>query len=278
MRSIGAVIGLSATALLLLAFAADPVFGYCKNKDTLVNVNGDGFFNKCMMDVPPKFGTVLAKNVAFYIGPNQSAVILFFMVCLLPFFYFSGGMGLGVRYAHSKSVRAQFRYMRYHLLNLLHRTSYSLCGTVMLYTWFRPRRPCSCPENPGQVGSIYGMPSGDSTHAGIIGAFLIDTAPGHPVLSRVFGLLVMGLVGAERISLGWHSLGQVLSGLSLGFASHFYSTRAPQVMVFVDSAVMCVLGLITVNVDPDLQYKDVRLLRARSASFYLPACIVLYSF
>lgn len=245
-----------AAAVVLCVALAVPASAYCENPDEVTNVNGDGFFNKCMMDVPARFGTVLAKNVATYIAPNQTAAIAFFMICLLPFWFFSGAFAVpNIAPATKARVGAQFRYMRLQLLNFLHRTNYSLCGTVMLYTWFRQRRPCACAGQ--QVGSIYGFPSGDSTHAGVVAALLFDAAPGHPIWSRVFGLAVMGLVGAERISLGWHSLGQVLTGLTVGVASHFYSTRAPQFMVFVDGAFMVLIGLITVNVDPDLRtYQD----------------------
>jgi len=148
----------------------------------------------------------------------------------------------------------QLRYSQLHLINFLHRVNYSLCGTVMLYAIFRQRRPCDCSDQ--QVGSIYGMPSGDATHGAVLGAFLIDSAPFSPVWARVAGLAVLILKATERVLLGWHSIGQVTSGIVIGFTSHFYSTRAPQFMIFVDSAVMAVVGLITVNVDPDLQYSD----------------------
>lgn len=55
-------------------------------------------------------------------------------------------------------------------IHFLYRASYSLVLDVMLYTVFRQRRPCQCSWNGGdpvQVGSHYGMPSGDSMVGGI---------------------------------------------------------------------------------------------------------------
>lgn len=101
------VTGLVVAALVLIA--AQPALAYCEDPADVVNVNGDGFFNKCFMDVPARFGTVLAKNVASYIAPNQSATIVFFMIVLLPFWYFSGSFSLesvGVSGAMSKKIRA----------------------------------------------------------------------------------------------------------------------------------------------------------------------------
>jgi len=160
----------------------------------------------------------------------------------------------------------------------LHRTVYSMAGTVMLYTIFRQHRPCLCLGD--QVGSIYGMPSGDASHAGVVGAFLLDSSPGHPIIGRIVGVAVMVLVAAERVLLGWHSIGQVVAGLAVGVFCHFYSTRAPQFMVFVDSVFMVIVGLIVVNVDPGLQYKkwddmNIRSWFTQGLGFILFVCVVL---
>lgn len=55
--------------------------------------------------------------------------------------------------------------MKVSAIHFLYRASYSLVLDVMLYTVFRQRRPCQCSWEGGppvQVGSHYGMPSGDS--------------------------------------------------------------------------------------------------------------------
>eukprot|EP00287_Rhodomonas_sp_CCMP768_P028281 CAMPEP_0202846866 /NCGR_PEP_ID=MMETSP1389-20130828/73959_1 /ASSEMBLY_ACC=CAM_ASM_000865 /TAXON_ID=302021 /ORGANISM="Rhodomonas sp., Strain CCMP768" /LENGTH=136 /DNA_ID=CAMNT_0049524493 /DNA_START=79 /DNA_END=485 /DNA_ORIENTATION=- len=99
-------------------------------------------------------------------------------------------------------------------IHFLYRTSYALALDVALYAVFQQRRPCSCSFNGGdykQVGSTYGMPSGDSMMGGLFGAWIWDAAPGGWAAKAVGGFIVFS-AAAERVSWGMHSVGQACVG------------------------------------------------------------------
>ena len=84
----------------------------------------------------------------------------------------------------------------------------------------------------------------------LFGIILIERAPYHRIWARVLGAVIVIWVCMERAVLGYHSIGQVTVGAVLGIALHFYSTNVPQFMMFVDTAIMTVGGLIALLLDP----------------------------
>ena len=136
-------------------------------------------------------------------------------------------------------------------------------------------RPCSCTTDGGKtfqhVGSMYGMPSGDAMSGAIFGIFLFDIAPYHGWLSRALAVVIVPLICLERVTLGYHTVAQVTVGSCLGILLHYYSSRAPQFMIFVDGIIQIIAGAILLQVDPSLVYeKD-----SMSKYFYL---VMIYSF
>jgi len=235
------------------------VVGTCANQDELENVNGDNFFNKCFMDVPPGFGTVFAQTVTYWLNPSLTGIVLVFIIAVSPFLILT----------EKRSSRApavtQYKLVQLHLLNFLHRVVVSNWMSVVLYTIFRQHRPCRCDGE--QVGSIYGMPSGDAMVGGVVGAYFLDQAPLHPIWSRLFGLTVIIFKAAERVLFGFHSIGQVTTGLTIGVLYNFYSTRLPQYVVFIDLSLQFVSGLIFMNIDQSLNYQDFNPLNIKSWYF-----------
>lgn len=130
---------------------------------------------------------------------------------------------------------------------------------VVLYTVFRQRRPCLCPASPSggplvPVGSIYGMPSGDAMGGALFGMLLVHHGPYHAVLSRALGVLSIVWVCYERAVLGFHSIGQVTAGASIGIALHFYNFFTPQALIVVDVLVMVAAGLPVMFADPAIMH------------------------
>ncbi|EFA75582.1 phosphoesterase [Heterostelium album PN500] len=150
------------------------------------------------------------------------------------------------------TLKNKFLSLRIATVHMLHRASYPLVLGVGLYAIFRQRRPCFC--NGAHIGSYYGMPSGDAMAGGILAAFLIDKAPFYPIFARISGILLMICVCFERTILGYHSVGQVMTGTTIGFFLHFYSTRVPQWVLVFDIFAQWVLSAVAILVDPDLVY------------------------
>ena len=138
----------------------------------------------------------------------------------------------------------------------MHRICYTLVLDVALYTVFRQLRPCNCTSDGGNTfqhfGSRYGMPSGDAMSGAIFGIFLFDIAPYHGWLARAFAIIIIPIVCLERVVLGYHTVAQVTVGSCMGIALHYYSTRAPQFMIFFDGIIQIVIGAILLQVDPTL--------------------------
>eukprot|EP01104_Vermistella_antarctica_P004829 TRINITY_DN15249_c0_g1_i1.p1 TRINITY_DN15249_c0_g1~~TRINITY_DN15249_c0_g1_i1.p1 ORF type:complete len:363 (-),score=48.63 TRINITY_DN15249_c0_g1_i1:46-1134(-) len=224
---------------------------FCEN-----NID-DNFFNQCRLIHPPN---VVTLGVAFFqtwFNPFFVAQVTMVLAIVLPLIIF------GKRVQTTFGTLGKYRELKLCILNFMHRITYTLVLDVALYAVFRQLRPCSClgmncssSTTYSQIGSIYGMPSGDAMAGAIIGATLIDDAPLFPIASRVFGVLVILLAAVERVTLGYHSIGQVMTGATIGVVLHFYSTRAPQFMVFVDGGVTVALGFFTLFYDKELVYTD----------------------
>lgn len=83
-----------------------------------------------------------------------------------------------------------------------------MCGVVGLYMIFKQRRPTYDVQAKRQIGTLYGMPSGDSMLGAILGCYMSEN-----IFVRV---LPMILVSYSRVARGFHSLAQVLIGTLTG--------------------------------------------------------------
>eukprot|EP00823_Brevimastigomonas_motovehiculus_P002501 TRINITY_DN1527_c0_g1_i1.p1 TRINITY_DN1527_c0_g1~~TRINITY_DN1527_c0_g1_i1.p1 ORF type:complete len:373 (-),score=74.92 TRINITY_DN1527_c0_g1_i1:286-1404(-) len=235
--------------LMLLAIVAQA--GECPtSRDDIKNVNGDFFFNKCFMEVPQGFGTSLANLVMFNFNPVTSCNIIMAIVLFLPILFFSIDSNPNPT-SDPKTIQ-RFKHVQLHTLNFLHRINFSYATNCFFYTIFRQRRPCFKLCDGKYMGSIYGMPSGDAMHGGIIGGYLWDRAPINKWAARTLAIALMILACAERVLLGFHSIGQVTTGCVIGFVLHYYSTRMPQYMLFIDTAITLVGGIIGTALDSNL--------------------------
>eukprot|EP01112_Ceratiomyxa_fruticulosa_P021575 TRINITY_DN763_c0_g1_i1.p1 TRINITY_DN763_c0_g1~~TRINITY_DN763_c0_g1_i1.p1 ORF type:complete len:368 (+),score=50.41 TRINITY_DN763_c0_g1_i1:86-1189(+) len=209
------------------------------------NVNGDLFFNRCFYKPSNTFLMLMANNIVQWVNPRTLAITTLSMCLCLP--------ALLILNNHSSwyfEVRRKFHATRLVLIHFLYRISYSLVLDVALYAVFRQRRPCACMTNY----SRYGMPSGDAMAAGILGGYLLDKAPFFKWATRFMGLLLIASVCFERVILGYHSVGQVMAGASIGVILHFYATRVPQYFLFLDAIIQWILGAVMLHIDKSLVY------------------------
>ncbi|KYQ91285.1 phosphoesterase [Tieghemostelium lacteum] len=218
------------------------------NTSNCTNVNGDMFFNKCMMNDESVL-PLMASFIMQFVNPRTVAYTTTSIIVILP-----AMLLLSNSPAIYPTMKNKYMSLKLTLVHMLHRASYPLVLGVGLYAIFRQRRPCFC--NGAHIGSYYGMPSGDAMAGGILGAFLIDKAPFYPVISRIAGVLLMVSVCFERTILGFHSVGQVITGTTIGFILHFYSTRVPQWVLFIDIACQWILGAIALQLDKSLVYQN----------------------
>ncbi|GAM19840.1 hypothetical protein SAMD00019534_030150, partial [Acytostelium subglobosum LB1] len=234
---------LMATITLMLATSVS-----AHNTANCTNVNGDNFFNRCFKNnegVLP----LLANFIMQFVNPRTVAITVSSMLFVLP-----AMMLLGTTPSSYPTIKNKFLSLRVDIVHMLHRAAYPLVLGVGLYAIFRQRRPCIC--DGAHIGSYYGMPSGDAMAGGILGALLIDKAPFYPMFSRITGVLLMVCVCFERTILGYHSVGQVVTGTTIGFFLHFYSTRVPQWVLFIDIIAQWILATVALQVDPALVYQQ----------------------
>ncbi|KAJ5076068.1 hypothetical protein M0811_06930 [Anaeramoeba ignava] len=223
-------------------------------KPSCKNQLNNNFFNKCFKQIPLGVGTIYGNMFYQYFNPVTLMTFGVVAIIVLPVIVF------GTKKLSSNSSIKKFFRIQFVLLNFVHRLVYAFVLDVMLYTVFRQRRPCICDiEGTGEfspVGSIYGMPSGDSMTGGLLGSFLFDEAIYFPILSRIVGVVILILAMIERVTLGFHSVGQVVTGGSLGVALYFYSTRVPQYWTLIfDSVFQLVAAIPLLKADSALTYQ-----------------------
>lgn len=231
--------------LFFLLVVSITLIGYA-NAQNCTNVNGDMFFNKCWKNNDSVL-PLMASFIMQFVNPRTVAYTTTSMIVLLPAIFL-----LNNSPSIYPTLKNKYIQMKYVLIHMLHRASYPLVLGVGLYAVFRQRRPCFC--DGSSIGSYYGMPSGDAMAGGILAAYLIDKAPFYPVISRISGVLLMICVCFERTILGFHTVGQVITGTSIGFFLHFYSTRVPQWVLLVDIVAQWILSAVALQVDPHLIY------------------------
>ncbi|KAG2381768.1 hypothetical protein C9374_006152 [Naegleria lovaniensis] len=225
-------------------------------KSYCINELDSSFINKCHRQVPSNFLTMLANFAVQWINPRTLAISAVFFLIILPVLQFASIRRESGVVQH---VLSKFLHNKIVILNFLHRVCYTLVLDVALYAVFRQMRPCSCTTDGGKsflhFGSRYGMPSGDAMSGAIFGVFLFDIAPYHGWIARAFGIIVIPLICLERVVLGYHTIAQVTVGSSLGILLHYYSSRAPQFMIFFDGIIQIIAGAILLQLDPSLIYE-----------------------
>jgi len=113
----------------------------------------------------------------------------------------------------------------------------------ILYTFFKKDSKLKT------IGEFYGMPSKVALTGGLIGSYLLDEAPYWPLGSQIFGLVYIIWVSASQVNLGFNSVGQVIAGSMLGILLHFYSTRVPQVLVFIEALIEIIFGITALSIN-----------------------------
>jgi len=154
MASVGHQIGLTLVVLSLLWCQA--AAGSC----TVVgNTIDDSFFNRCRLENPPGFFAGLGYAITQWINPVLLAQVTTFIVLALPYFMLVSRQS-DLDDANVSSAVFSYESTQLRVLNFMHCVGYGLSFVVGIYAVFRQHRPCLCDGH--QIGSRYGMPSGDA--------------------------------------------------------------------------------------------------------------------
>jgi len=206
----------------------------------------DSFWNRCWIQNQTGAAHVLGNVVQPWLNPRSVAVAGALLTLLLP------------AIASSRAIvlpPASYTALKLSALHFVNRASYALVLDVALYTVFQQRRPCLCSTDTApfvQVGSVYGMPSGDAMMAALLGAWVLDQAPPgwHRGAVWLLALAIPAAGMCERLSWGFHSAAQVSVGASLGVVLYFWSTRVPQVVLLLEAVVVPPLAFVLLRADP----------------------------
>lgn len=98
------------------------------------------------------------------------------------------------------------------LVRIHHLCVMPMCGVVGLYMIFKQRRPTYDIYTERQIGSVYGMPSGDSMFCAILACCMSGS-----IYRKIIPMII---VSYSRIARGYHSLAQVFAGTLTGIALH----------------------------------------------------------
>eukprot|EP01080_Neovahlkampfia_damariscottae_P007642 gene7642-11964_t len=197
-----------------------------------INNNGDSVLHMCF-----KYpNNSLIYNFSYFlnqfINPRLFAISTTFFILILPFLFL-----LETPISIIKRQIEKYSKIKIETLHYLHRIIFSLVLNVVLYTVFRQRRPCSCIGENGEyehLGSSYGLPSGDVLNATLFSIFFIEIFGKKRIIPQLFAFVLLIFIIVERMTLGFHSLFQTLSGSFLGIILHFYTINVPQYFIFID--------------------------------------------
>ena len=112
-----------------------------------------------------------------------------------------------------------------------------MCTIVGLYMIFKQRRPCYDTKTQCQIGTLYGMPSGDALFSAFVGCYIAQK-------NVLLGVLFTLCVCFSRISRGYHTLLQVIVGSSFGVSIFFISRLFGDSFVLVNWIVSLFLPLL----------------------------------
>jgi len=225
--------------LLQIGFCVGDTLPTCiTNPNTSTSTTFNKIFNGCYRDETKYY-------VPYYISAQIQDWLdndLFFQYVLLAILiipaiaFYESDHGEG-EFGQESTARAN--RTRLSGIMLLFRVGLGTSLTLWLHVVIQQQRPCICGgQLIGSEDGIWGMPSVVSVTSTIIGAHVLE----H--ISIPAGIVIPIAVCAARVLLGYHSVGQVLAGIALGTILHFYATRTPIFVRFIDFILNLLAGLL----------------------------------
>eukprot|EP01114_Cavostelium_apophysatum_P010645 TRINITY_DN2463_c0_g2_i3.p1 TRINITY_DN2463_c0_g2~~TRINITY_DN2463_c0_g2_i3.p1 ORF type:complete len:348 (+),score=51.41 TRINITY_DN2463_c0_g2_i3:816-1859(+) len=202
------------------------------------NTSPNKFFNAmnaCYRDnTPYQIPSRIAYQVMEWLSPTFLLQVVLLVVLVLPgLCHFDDNESSSKSDASALSSRT-----RLGLINLLFRLGLGLSVASWLSVSIRQLAPCICSDSliPYVNYRYYGMPATGSLVSTILGLHMLE------MVSIPFGIAIPLLFAGAEVCLGFNSVGQVLSGLALGIVLHFYGSRTPFFLRFVDVILNLIAG------------------------------------
>jgi len=229
------------TILIVLQFSlcvCDNIPTCTNNPNTTTTTTFVRIFNGCYRDETNYY-------IPYYISAQIQDWLdndLFFQYVLLALLvipaiaFYESDHGEG-EFGQESSARAN--RTRLNGIMLLFRLGFGTSLSIWLHVVTQQQRPCICGGVlVGTSDGIWGMPSVLSVTATILGAHVLE------YISVSAGIVIPISVCASRVLLGYHSIGQVLAGIGVGIIIHFYATRTPIFVRFIDFLLNLLAGLL----------------------------------
>lgn len=153
----------------------------------------------------PKYLVCLGEAIKFFFNPILMSL---FLECLFIILYFG-------KFKHSEELHSCLCELHHFILP-------PMVLIVGLYGIFRQRRPTRKYINGVyyNLGTIYGMPSGDAFYSGVICYLLFKKAP-------IFSILLITCICFSRTVVGYHTIPQVVVGVFSGILLCFLKDNIP---------------------------------------------------
>jgi hypothetical protein len=229
-------------ALSVLVFGQLPNFDeYCIHNPDAYSINSSvvlKFFNGCWR---VSDNSQVLINSALYIknwlDPLNYVEFVFIMLFSLPFLYDV------FNHSNVKEMISRYAFYILELSLLMFRISLAFGSSPWMLAVFRQSSPCLCQigDDPfvNPSGVAWGMPASSVLSSTLLGLHLVER------VNVFFGVSVLFLNPLALIGLGFNSIGQVWTGLTIGIVLHFYLTRTPLFLRLIEILVNVCCGIIT---------------------------------
>lgn len=177
-------------------------------KDTYPNPK---WYNCCWLARAPKYVSSYGFTVRLFFNPILMSLLIENIFVILHFSDFK----------HKEEMRDV-------LVDLHHLILLPMVILIGLYTIFKQKRPGQKLVNGKykMIGTLYGMPSGDSMYGAIICYLLYPKSP-------LFGVFAWLSVCCSRVLVGYHNIQQVTVGSLFGFLYIFIRNRINREMFVI---------------------------------------------
>lgn len=183
--------------------------------------------------------TNLSNFIITWLDPMNYLEFVFIVLFSLPFL-----LDAFTTSQNGKEMMSRYAFYVLELSRLMFRISLTYGITPWMYAIFRQSTPCLCQTssdpywwNPSLIP--WGMPAGSVMTSTVLGLHFLER------VGLLFGCLILFLNPLAHLGFGSNSIGQILTGITIGFFLHLYMTRTPFFMRFLEIFINFCCGVIT---------------------------------
>jgi len=156
------------------------------------NTINNKWHSRCWMGSMPNYLLDFGITIGCFFDVVR---ILFTIEFFIVFLHFSG-------FKHTSLLISKMNDF-HHLIII------PMCAIVGVYLVFKQKRPCFSIKDNQQIGTLYGMPSGDALFSSLVACCSWKT-------NNIFSVLLVLCVCFSRVTRGYHSILQTIMGSLIG--------------------------------------------------------------